>query len=293
MADQKLTERTALTTSTDASLVHVVDLGGSYKQTKSNFLKEDRSRISNLELNQSTGVLVYETYAELPVTGTLNVSYKVTNDTTTSNNGYWHWDGSIYVKDIELISSVNSLNGDVQLDLTFVNGELNITGSAAVDLDSRYSPSTGITGSNGYLSKFTSATTLGNSSVYDNGVSVGFGTATPSASYKIDITGKGRSTDFMYSTDFKILSDRRLKTNIRDLAPNKINVKWREFEFKDNLGEMRLGVIAQELEVDYPQFVDTSADGTKSVSYTDLLIAKNAELEDRIERLEQLINNLT
>lgn len=50
----------------------------------------------------SFGLNSYETKALLPATGTLNISYKVTNDPTTSNNGYYHWNGSVYVKDASI-----------------------------------------------------------------------------------------------------------------------------------------------------------------------------------------------
>ena len=49
MADQKLTDRGSLSTSNDADLVHVVQSNQSYKQQKSDFLKEDRVRLDNLE----------------------------------------------------------------------------------------------------------------------------------------------------------------------------------------------------------------------------------------------------
>lgn len=105
MADQKLTDRNFLSTSSDNAIVHVVDSGVSYKQTKSNLLKEDRNRLDNLEENQYSSVVTYSTKASLPGTGTLLVSYKVTNDTTSSNNGYYHWDGLAYIKDSSLVKN--------------------------------------------------------------------------------------------------------------------------------------------------------------------------------------------
>lgn len=75
-------------------------------------------RLDNLEENQYTGVVVYQTLADLPGTGTANVSYKVANDPTSSNNGYYSWVTSAYVKDAELN------NGDVALNETdAVTGE--------------------------------------------------------------------------------------------------------------------------------------------------------------------------
>lgn len=44
-----------------------------------------------------------------------------------------------------------------------------------------------ISGTTNYVSKFTSGTTIGNSQIFDNGTSVGIGTASPS--YKLDVSG--------------------------------------------------------------------------------------------------------
>ena len=52
-------------------------------------------------------------------------------------------------------------------------------------------------------------------------------------------------------------------------------------------GQSRYGVIAQELEEKHPEFVRTDDEGIKSVAYIDLLIAKIAELEARLEKLEK------
>ena len=121
MADQKLTDRGSLSESKDSSYVHVVQDGASLKQTKSNFLKEDRTRIEDLELtkfsntaridnienNQYSGVITYELYSTLlSVSGVVNTSYKVTNDPDTSLNGYYHWSGSAYVKDADLANGI-------------------------------------------------------------------------------------------------------------------------------------------------------------------------------------------
>jgi hypothetical protein len=56
---------------------------------------------------------------------------------------------------------------------------------------------------------------------------------------------------------------------------------------KGDQGEYRTGVIAQELEEKHPEFVNTNDEGFKSVKYIDLLIAKIAELEARLEKLEK------
>jgi hypothetical protein len=71
------------------------------------------TQVQNLEENQVTGVVVYSTLADLPGSGTLLVSYKVSNDPTSSNNGYYHWTGAVYVKDASLaIGAVEDGNVD-------------------------------------------------------------------------------------------------------------------------------------------------------------------------------------
>ncbi len=89
------------------------------------------------------------------------------------------------------------------------------------------------------------------------------------------------------AVNFILSSDERKKTKIKDLACNNIDVNWRSFELKQNEGEYRTGVIAQELEEKHPEFVNTDDEGFKSVKYIDLLIAKIAELEARLEKLEK------
>ena len=85
---------------------------------------------------------------------------------------------------------------------------------------------------------------------------------------------------------FTQTSDERLKTKIVDLTCDNVDVSWKSFEMKDNEGEYRTGVIAQELEQKHPEFVNTDEEGFKTVKYIDLLIAKIAELEARLEKVE-------
>lgn len=100
------------------------------------------------------------------------------------------------------------------------------------------------------------------------------------------------TTSSMTATNFILSSDARLKTNISNAFPQKLKVDWKVFNLKSDLKQNRYGVIAQELELYHPEFVRTDNDGMKSVAYIDLLIAKNVELEDRLEKLEKLINKL-
>jgi hypothetical protein len=56
---------------------------------------------------------------------------------------------------------------------------------------------------------------------------------------------------------------------------------------KEEEGDYRTGVIAQDLEKSHPEFVSQDEDGFKSVKYVDLLIAKISELESRLAKLEK------
>jgi hypothetical protein len=86
------------------------------------------------------------------------------------------------------------------------------------------------------------------------------------------------------ATNFILSSDKRLKIKSKKVESNKIDVNWKTFEFKSEKGQNRYGVIAQELEEVHPEFVRTDEEGMKSVAYIDLLIAKIAELEARLEK---------
>ena len=89
------------------------------------------------------------------------------------------------------------------------------------------------------------------------------------------------------ANNFVLSSDKRNKTKIEDLTGDNVDISWKSFEMKGNEGEYRAGVIAQELEENHPEFVNTDDRGFKSVKYIDLLIAKIAELEARLEKLEK------
>jgi hypothetical protein len=67
--------------------------------------------IINLQEGQTAGVIVFATYALLdaytPVTAQEKASFKVTDDSNTSLNGYYSWvSGTIYTKDADLVENV-------------------------------------------------------------------------------------------------------------------------------------------------------------------------------------------
>jgi hypothetical protein len=124
----------------------------------------------------------------------------------------------------------------------------------------------------------------------NSGLAVRLGNGTGLATRMwIGATGVTVFSNTVTATNFILSSDERLKENIEEFENKHIDVDWKTFEMKSDKGQKRYGVIAQELEEVHPEFVRTDEKGMKSVAYIDLLIAKNAELEDRIERLEKLL----
>ena len=121
------------------------------------------------------------------------------------------------------------------------------------------------------------------------GGNVTIGTTTASSD-KLHVEGTVKSSSTFTGTNFILSSDSRLKQNVEKAEVSHIDVDWKSFELKSEKGQKRYGVIAQELEQKHPEFVRTDDEGMKSVAYVDLLIAKNAELEARIERLEKLLS---
>jgi len=154
--------------------------------------------------------------------------------------------GTISHADTSSQASVNNSSGTVIQDIT-LDTYGHITGLASVNLDGRYY------------------------------------TETESDSRFVNVTGDTMSGD-LTATNFILSSDERKKTKIEDLSCDNIDVNWKSFEMKNNEGEYRVGVIAQELEIKHPEFVNTDTEGFKSVKYIDLLIAKIAELEARLEK---------
>ena len=107
----------------------------------------------------------------------------------------------------------------------------------------------------------------------------------------LSVTGTITSSADMTSTDFDLSSDERLKTNITDLKPERMDTVYKQFELKSQPGRMRCGVIAQELQEKYPELVKEDVDGMLSVSYFDLLIREIVFLKEKVKQLEKLIDN--
>ena len=103
------------------------------------------------------------------------------------------------------------------------------------------------------------------------------------------------STGTLNATAVNSLSDRSHKTNIRPIGDSIALVQRLQgvrFDWLEN-NKPSLGVIAQEVEEILPEVVETNEDGTKSVSYGNivgLLIEAIKEQQIRIEELEEKLN---
>jgi hypothetical protein len=103
------------------------------------------------------------------------------------------------------------------------------------------------------------------------------------------------STGNFSATAFTSLSDATKKTNIRPIENSIELTKQLEgvrYDWIDN-NKPSLGLIAQEVEKVLPELVETSTDGTKSVSYGNIvgvLIEAIKEQQVRIEELERKLN---
>ncbi len=110
----------------------------------------------------------------------------------------------------------------------------------------------------------------------------------------IGATGDINTTANMNATAFNTTSDKRLKTNILPLNNALSNVmKMRGVSYnwidKSRSEQLQIGVIAQEVEEVYPEFVHTNEEGMKSVNYSQMvavLIEAIKELNTKISTLE-------
>ena len=128
----------------------------------------------------------------------------------------------------------------------------------------------------------------GNATLYDLnlqpvGGNVGIDDTTPS--YKLDVNGEGRFTGDLRCLSIIQTSQSDKKEYISDIVKttNK-KIEFKEYVYKSDSGNRkRYGVLAEDIEVDYPELVHIDADGVKGVNYIDLLVKRVSELEKEIE----------
>ena len=69
-------------------------------------VNDNDDKIEELRSNQIVGIFAFSTFVELPETGEVLKVYKITNDPDSTLNGFYHWNGSVYIKDADLVENV-------------------------------------------------------------------------------------------------------------------------------------------------------------------------------------------
>ncbi|NQY09162.1 MAG: tail fiber domain-containing protein [Flavobacteriales bacterium] len=123
--------------------------------------------------------------------------------------------------------------------------------------------------------------------------------------FEIENNGNVHASGNITSSTMTITSDRRFKTDISPLTNSLNNVlqlqgvtyNWNQKDFPERnfSDDQQIGVIAQELEKVYPEFVRTDAEGYKTVNYSQLtavLIEAIKELNNKVENQQTEIDNL-
>ena len=136
------------------------------------------------------------------------------------------------------------------------------------------------------------------SSTVIGGIKVGYGLQIDAAVLSVNpgvfvpYTGADRDVNLasysIYAYDFLIYSDINLKCNIEDIEMKKLDINYKQFEYKTSRGKKRYGVIAQELLSIAPEFVSES-NNSYAVKYTDLLIYEVAQLKEEVKQLKSLL----
>ena len=97
------------------------------------------------------------------------------------------------------------------------------------------------------------------------------------------------NTGDMYARNYYATSDINKKTDIHNIL-NNTNIHTVAFKWKDT-SIQSYGFIAQELEKTNPELINTDEDGSKTVNYIAALSLYTAQLEQRIAKLEKIIES--
>jgi hypothetical protein len=100
-----------------------------------------------------------------------------------------------------------------------------------------------------------------------------------------------------------VSSDRSLKENIRPMESvldkllrlRGVNFEWKEPEQQGNLTGTQMGLVAQEVEEVFPEWVGNSPDGTKYVAirgFEALTIEAFRELKSAVEAMRMMVTDL-
>jgi len=181
-------------------------------------------------------------------------------------------------------------------ELSYVKGT---TSAIQTQLNSKQTtltnPITG-TGTPNKIPKFTGASTLGDSQIFENGSNIGIGTI--SSSYPLQVATQVSNISIYANYDIVAYSDQSVKENIRPInnaLDRVIKSRGILYDRIDNGSKDNIGFIAQELEFEFPELVVKNDDGTKAVKYQNavaVLFEAIKEQQKQIEVLKELVNNL-
>jgi hypothetical protein len=106
-----------------------------------------------------------------------------------------------------------------------------------------------------------------------------------SPSYKLDFNGEGRFTGDLRCLSLIQTSQSDKKQSIAGIVKTKAKtIEFKEYVYKsDGANRKRYGVLAEDIEDDYPELVHVDAEGVKGINYIDLLVKRVAELEKELE----------
>ncbi len=166
---------------------------------------------------------------------------------------------------------------------------------------------TGATGAQGPAGLLTSGTTAGNttywngtawvtnnSNIFNNGANVGIGTTTPSV--KLEVNGRLKTQGINELSDVRYKKD--IHTLVNSLEKIKelrgVSYKWRVDDFPNNNfdSSIQIGLIAQELELVYPELINNDNNGYKSVDYSKIVAILIEAFKEQNKILENKINQI-
>jgi hypothetical protein len=190
------------------------------------------------------------------------------------------WNAKVSSQWVTTGSNIYYNTGNVVINGTTGSQKLTINGEIGIQAGNNfvhYSPS-----NSHYFNMVTDETTY--YWKYDNG-----------ATARMYLTSGGNLTiaSTATATNFILSSDRKLKTNIQLLDSSRpVTTPYVEFELLTDLGQKRVGVIAQDLEVEHPEFVRTDDKGIKSVAYIDLHSKEISDLKFQLKLMMDKIAEL-
>jgi hypothetical protein len=251
----------------------LVGLGSHHVTGSAMFIKSD---IVDIQLSTKTTGSVLISGSNHITTGSLSVSGSVNSDRFSGSfSGSFQGDGAYRVANSSnnrILTSVDARNGNAEANLTFDGTELSVTGKVTA---------TTITGS------------LSGSLV--QGTSGSFTQITGSLSGSL-IQGTSASFSDITTTTLTETSAERFKTNIQtlDLQLDKVNLlNPVTFDWIDN-GNEDIGLIAEQVNEVYPEFVSRNPDGEiQGIKYSKLtavLIKSIQELKQEVETLKAKID---